>query len=65
MSYYWIALVVCQVFYLKDPIDCSPDTQIKGTVAMLRQEKNKRLYDLHLTMAVDDGPIVDSKYEIP
>ena len=32
---------------------------------MLRQEKNKRLYDLHVEIAVDDREPFTAKYEIP
>lgn len=55
-----------QVFYLPNSIDCTPDTHLHGTVSMTRQEKNKRLYSLHLDMLVDDStePIKGS-YEIP
>lgn len=56
-----------QVFYLKDPIDCTTDTKLHGTVAMVRQEKNQRLYNLELQMMVDDDTesAVNSVYEIP
>ena len=56
-----------QVFYLADGIDCSTDTKLHGTVAMLRQEKNKRLYNLELNFRVDDDPDseIKSLYEIP
>ena len=54
-----------QVFYLKDAIDCTPNTVISGTLEMVRQEKNKRLYDLLLTSSVDDCDIVSATYVIP
>lgn len=54
-----------QVFYLKTPVDCTSDTKLHGTVEMVRQEKNKRLYNLKLEMAVDDLPPVVGIYEIP
>lgn len=54
-----------QVFYLKNAIECTPGTQIRGQVAMIRQEKNKRLYNLHLTVQVDDGETSSYLYEIP
>lgn len=54
-----------QVFYLKDAVDCSLDTRIHGSVSMLRQEKNKRLYNLHLEVAVDDIESKSFVYEIP
>ena len=55
-----------QVFYLHDPIDCSTDTKLHGVISMLRQEKNKRLYNLTLEQHVDDEPeVVNAVYEIP
>eukprot|EP00607_Mallomonas_marina_P002134 CAMPEP_0182434426 /NCGR_PEP_ID=MMETSP1167-20130531/69738_1 /TAXON_ID=2988 /ORGANISM="Mallomonas Sp, Strain CCMP3275" /LENGTH=358 /DNA_ID=CAMNT_0024624291 /DNA_START=54 /DNA_END=1130 /DNA_ORIENTATION=+ len=54
-----------QVFYTKDCMDCQPDSKISGTVALVRQEKNKRLYDLQLVHALDDGEPTKAKYEIP
>ena len=54
-----------QVFYLKDAVECAPDTRLHGTVAMLRQDKNKRLYNLHLVTKVDDGEPIAALYEIP
>jgi len=54
-----------QVFYLKDHIDATPETRLHGSLAMLRQDKNKRLYDLFLNLAIDDGEPVNTKYEIP
>ena len=55
-----------QVFYLNKPIDCSTDTKLHGSVEMIRQEKNKRLYNLRLASRVDDmaEPNV-GVYEIP
>ena len=55
-----------QVFYLNKPIDCSTDTKLHGTVEMIRQEKNKRLYNLRLASRVDDitEPNI-GVYEIP
>lgn len=55
-----------QVFYLPEAVDCSTDTKLHGTVSMTRQDKNKRLYNLHLTMKVDDREeVVKGTYEIP
>jgi protein arginine N-methyltransferase 1 len=54
-----------QVFYLKDPIDCTPGTCIMGSLEMIRQEKNKRLYNLNMTARVDDSPPFSATYEIP
>lgn len=54
-----------QVFYLKDAVDCTPGTQLHGRVAMVRQDKNKRLYNLDLTLAVDDQAEEKFLYEIP
>lgn len=54
-----------QVFYLKDAINCTPNTVISGDLQMVRQEKNKRLYDMLLTSKVDDCEPLHAKYEIP
>lgn len=54
-----------QVFYLMDPIDCTPDTEIHGTVALVRQQKNKRLYNVRIVNAVDDGEEKCLTYEMP
>jgi protein arginine N-methyltransferase 1 len=54
-----------QVFYLKDPVDCTADTRLHGHVTMVRQEKNKRLYNLQLNFAVDDREPTNGIYEIP
>lgn len=55
-----------QVFYLKDPLDCTPESHIHGTVEMIRQEKNKRLYNMRIESSVDDDiDIVKQIYEIP
>lgn len=54
-----------QVFYWKEPIDCTPGTSVCGTVEMVRQEKNKRLYNVQATWRADDGPICKGIYEIP
>ncbi len=55
-----------QVFYLKDPIDCSMGTKLHGSVSMMRQDKNKRLYNLNLSLQVDDETqVLNQAYEIP
>ncbi len=55
-----------QVFYLHDSVDCSTDTKLHGTVSMVRQDKNKRLYNLQLTHQVDEeGEPLKVVYEIP
>jgi type I protein arginine methyltransferase len=55
-----------QVFYLHDPVDCSSDTKLHGSVALMRQNKNKRLYNLHLEHKVDDqAEPLKVVYEIP
>ena len=54
-----------QVFYLNAPIDCSSDTKLHGSIAMVRQEKNKRLYNLKLENSVDDLQATLGIYEIP
>jgi len=55
-----------QVFYLRNAIDCPAGTKLVGNVAMTRQTKNKRLYDLHLELASTDvSSDISVKYEIP
>jgi protein arginine N-methyltransferase 1 len=54
-----------QVFYLMEAIDCTPETKLHGNVAMVRQEKNKRLYNMKIDMAVDDGDSKELIYEVP
>eukprot|EP01038_Epipyxis_sp_PR26KG_P005788 gene5788-7986_t len=54
-----------QVFYLKDAVDCSSDTRLHGTVEMLRQEKNKRLYSMNIDLLVDGEAVSKGSYEIP
>jgi hypothetical protein len=41
------------------------DTKLHGTLEMVRQEKNKRLYNLKLESRVDDLPTTLGIYEIP
>lgn len=54
------------MFYLKDAIQCTADTVISGSLAMVRQDKNKRLYSLLLDVSVDGKPNDESyRYEIP
>jgi hypothetical protein len=50
---------------MNNPIDCSSDTKLHGNIAMVRQEKNKRLYNLKLDNGVDDLPPTLGIYEIP
>jgi type I protein arginine methyltransferase len=54
-----------QVFYLKNAIDCTPDTTISGDLALVRQDTNKRLYNLLLSVKVDDGEAEKFTYEMP
>ena len=54
-----------QVFYLNKPIDCSTDTKLHGVLEMVRQEKNKRLYNLRVANKVDDCDATVGVYEIP
>lgn len=54
-----------QVFYLKESISCTPNTTISGELQMMRQDKNKRLYDMEISHRVDDGETITNKYEIP
>lgn len=41
------------------------DTRLHGTIAMVRQEKNKRLYNLRLEGKVDELEAIQGTYEIP
>jgi protein arginine N-methyltransferase 1 len=54
-----------QVFYLDEPIDCSGEMTIHGEIAMTRQEKNKRLYNVKIDYAADDGENHTGIYELP
>ncbi len=61
-----------QVFYLEDSIDCwgeegaaDQDTNFSGSVSMMRQEKNKRLYNLRLSLSVNGRKEEQWVYEIP
>ena len=53
------------MFYLKDPLSVSMDSKVHGVITMVRQEKNKRLYNLKVQSSVDDGEEVCAIYEIP
>ena len=53
------------MFYLSKAIDVSMDTHLHGSIAMVRQEKNKRLYNLRLQSNVDDLEGTEGVYEIP
>jgi protein arginine N-methyltransferase 1 len=54
-----------QVFYLEEPIDCSGEMVINGKIEMMRQEKNKRLYNVRLEYAADDAQTRTGIYELP
>jgi type I protein arginine methyltransferase len=54
-----------QVFYLRDAIECPGNTSLSGNLSMVRQEVNKRLYDMHFSVAVNNGDEKEYKYEIP
>lgn len=54
-----------QVFYLKEPIDAKTDTRVNVRMQMVRQEKNKRLYDMYITHSADGADAIQAKYEIP
>jgi len=54
-----------QVFYLRDPIDCCADSMISGTLHMVRQEKNKRLYTLVIDASINNEFLLSQPYEIP
>ena len=64
------------MFYLDECIDCwgegqgegavdNKDTKLSGSVSMIRQEKNKRLYNLRLSLSKDDEKEEQWVYEIP
>ena len=54
-----------QVFYLKEGLDMGGESKLHGSVEMIRQEKNKRLYNMRVELAVDDGQMTTGTYEIP
>lgn len=54
-----------QVFYLRNPIDSPSGSKIAGNISMVRQAKNKRLYDLHIELKNENESVVALKYEIP
>lgn len=61
-----------QVFYLDNCIDCfgeegaaGQNTHLSGSISMVRQEKNKRLYNLRLSLSVNGNKEEQSVYEIP
>ena len=59
-------MVFFEVFYFKDPIDTSGDAHIHGHMEMVRQEKNKRLYNVRVSYAHDhDMEPITCIYEIP
>ena len=53
------------MFYLSTPIQAAMDTRLHGSLAMVRQDKNKRLYNLKLDSQVDDLESTTGIYEIP
>jgi len=59
-----------QVFYFDNAIDCSPGDVVKGNFKMVRQRDNIRLYNIYSSHCVRrmngvDGPLVQTKYEMP
>lgn len=54
-----------QVFYLPKALHCQTDTKLQGTMDMVRQEKNKRLYNVNLEFKVDGDEEFKGCYEIP
>ena len=54
-----------QVFYLRDAIECAANTTISGSLAMVRQTVNKRLYDMIFSVTVNEEEEKQYKYEIP
>lgn len=54
-----------QVFYFKNPVDSSGEMRLHGSVEMIRQDKNKRLYNMRVQHAADDAESITAVYEIP
>jgi protein arginine N-methyltransferase 1 len=54
-----------QVFYMRNPIECTGEMNINGTLEMIRQEKNKRLYNVRINHVTEDNEKVTGIYEIP
>lgn len=54
-----------QVFYLMEPVDCHSDASITGSVAMVRQGQNQRLYNVPFSYKLDNGEEVSFVYELP
>ena len=55
-----------QVFYLKDSLNCETDSVLSGELEMVRQEKNKRLYNIKFSVKQDgEDQVRDAVYEIP
>lgn len=54
-----------QVFYLMEPIECHSDSTITGSVAMVRQTKNQRLYNVPFSFKLDGGEEQSFVYELP
>jgi len=55
-----------QVFYLRNCIETTDsETVLSGKVSIIRQEKNKRLYELHMDLAVGEGQSKSLIYESP
>ena len=50
-----------QVFYLPDAIPCQMHTKLTGNLEMVRQQKNKRLYNVRINHRVDpsEKPEID------
>lgn len=59
-----------QVFHLPQPLDLQRGDKIEGTMAMVRQKDNPRLYEVHVSFyVVGDGgqasEYVSHKYLMP
>lgn len=56
-----------QVFYLKDAITCSANSTISGNLSMTRQPVNQRLYNLNISVTVNENIENEQNYiyEIP
>lgn len=52
------SLFCVQVFYLQQPLVAAKDATVKGTVAMVRQASNPRLYNVKVSRDRTCFPIV-------
>lgn len=54
-----------QVFYFMEPEDGSIGDKLTGTVEMVRQQRNQRLYNLRLSYSFNGNKPISSIYEMP